>query len=174
MLSLSYRATRRLLTARLASTLVISDPLTASSDAPSATQSAVTAAKSWPHDVVLVTVGDKPPLKTPQGISRCIHVPTKPHPVPETVAAAVKAAVESIVDTEVIVGASTKFGSTVIPIVGGILGRSPVTDIVSIVDTSKFRRNTALLKYVSFCLANTSNYAFVNTNRHFHPIHVRR
>jgi len=72
---------------------------------------------------------------------KVLHVPFKNTVVPETVANAIVAANSSSHDY--ILGASTKFGSTIIPRVAACLKpdiASPITDIVEIIDANTFIR----------------------------------
>ena len=62
---------------RSASTLILSDPLTADDDIPAATQSAVTAAKMLNSDSVdILVVGEKAPKRTPEGVSKVFYAST--------------------------------------------------------------------------------------------------
>jgi electron transfer flavoprotein alpha subunit len=142
----SLRASTRLCSRRLAtigsitsnrwaSTLVLSEPLTADAWIPPSTQSAVQAAMALApdNDILLLVVGDLPPVKAPTGVSKIVHAKTaNSHATPETIAEAIQQAAKAADDLTHIVGASTKYGSTVIPRAAALLGSSPVTDIVEI------------------------------------------
>lgn len=106
---------------RWASTLVISDPLNGSVTPPS-TQSAVTAAKALGNDVELLT--NTLPTEIPEGVSKVYY---GSFPNVETMARAIES-----LKPDVVVGTSTKFGSTVIPYAAGLLDASPITDIIAI------------------------------------------
>jgi electron transfer flavoprotein alpha subunit len=119
---------------RWASTLVLSEPLTADAWIPPSTQSAVQAAMALApdNDILLLVVGDVPPVKAPL-VTKIVHAVTaNSHATAETVAAAIQQAAQAADDLTHIVGASTKYGSTVIPRAAALLGSSPVTDIVEI------------------------------------------
>lgn len=123
---------------RLASTLVISEPLDADGSTPAGTQSTVTAAIKLNNgnDIRLLVVGEKPPSKVPEGVSKVVHVPIDDK-LSETVANAVVAAVD---DCNAVVGTASKFGSTVVPRAAALLDVSPVTDILEIEDEKTFIR----------------------------------
>jgi electron transfer flavoprotein alpha subunit len=125
---------------RWASTLVLSEPLTADAWIPPSTQSAVQAAMALApgNDIVLLVVGDLPPVKAPTGVTKIVHAITaNSHATAETIAAAIQQAAQAADDLTHIVGASTKYGSTVIPRAAALLGSSPVTDIVEILGPGK-------------------------------------
>ena len=120
-----------------ATTLVLSDPCDGGGDAvPPATCSAVEAAKKLQNgnDLALLVVGGSaPPTSAPAGVAKIYHVPLDAVATPETVAKAVKFVVGSSPDgVDVVMGTSTKFGSTVIPRAAALLNSSPVTDVVKI------------------------------------------
>jgi hypothetical protein len=145
MLSASFRSARLLVkrTARLsrgaspvqccwASTLVLSDPLTADGAIPPATQSAVTAASQLGGDSIeLLVVGESAPSKIPAGVSKVYHA-TAAKPVAETVASTLQAAASNN-SYDYVMGTSSKFGATVVPRAAALLGASPITDIIEIV-----------------------------------------
>jgi electron transfer flavoprotein alpha subunit len=87
------------------------------------------------NDIVLLVVGDVAPVKAPT-VTKIVHaVTSNSHATAETVAAAIQQAAQALQaadDLTHIVGASTKFGSTVIPRAAALLGSSPVTDILEI------------------------------------------
>ena len=122
-------------TQRLASTLVISEPLDADGSTPAGTQSTVTAAAKLNNgnDIRLLVVGGTSPSKVPEGVSKVVHVPIDDK-LSETVANAVLAAVD---DCDVVVGTASKFGSTIVPRAAALLDVSPVTDILEIEDESE-------------------------------------
>ena len=123
---------------RLASTLILSDPLTPTGETPAATQSAVTAAAQLGTDSIdlLVVGGDQPPTKIPAGVKTVFHAPTSQPPVAETVASTLQSTVESKGKDEYtfVVGTSSKFGATVMPRAAALLGTSPVTDIIQVLE----------------------------------------
>jgi electron transfer flavoprotein alpha subunit len=125
---------------RWASTLVLSEPLTADAWIPPSTQSAVQAALTLApdNDILLLVVGDVPPVKAPTGVTKIVHAVTaNAHATAETIAAAIQQAAGAVSDLTHVVGASTKYGSTVIPRAAALLGSSPVTDIVEILGPGK-------------------------------------
>lgn len=123
----------------MASTLVISEPLDPDGVTSVATQSAVTAAAKLKNgnDIHLLVVGGASPTKVPLGISKVYHVPIDDK-LSETVASAVAETVDN--DCNVVVGASSKFGSTVVPRAAALLDVSPITDILEIEDEKTFIR----------------------------------
>jgi len=123
---------------RWASTLVLSEPLEEGGVTPGQTQSIITAAQSFGQPVELLVVGADPPTQIPNGVSKVHHVPLKDR-LAESVALAVEQ-VASESDASVILGASTKFGSTVIPRAAALLDVSPITDILEIQDENTFVR----------------------------------
>mmetsp|Transcript_11694 Transcript_11694/g.21573 ORF Transcript_11694/g.21573 Transcript_11694/m.21573 type:complete len:336 (-) Transcript_11694:123-1130(-) len=123
---------------RWASTLVVSEPLVDGAT-PAATLSTVTAATQLGNsEVDLLVVGDAPPSKIPAGVSKVYYVPIGDK-LAETVANAIETVANSK-DCNVVVGTSTKFGSTVIPRAAAQLDVSPVTDILEIENESTFVR----------------------------------
>mmetsp|Transcript_4528 Transcript_4528/g.13033 ORF Transcript_4528/g.13033 Transcript_4528/m.13033 type:complete len:297 (+) Transcript_4528:368-1258(+) len=130
---------------RLASTLVISEPLEADGSTPAGTRSTVTAAKELGQSnaIRLLVVGASPPKSVPEGVSKVLHVPIDDK-LSETVASAVKAVVEGDNDNDdecvLVVGTQSKFGSTVVPRAAALLDVSPVTDVLEIEDEQTFIR----------------------------------
>lgn len=125
--------------ARWASTLVVSEPLVDGGTTPPGTQSTVTAAAQLGQPVELLVVGDMAPTQIPAGVSKVYHVAIGDK-LSETVALAIQAAVAaSGGETSVVMGASSKFGSTVIPRAAALLNVSPITDILQIEDDSKYK-----------------------------------
>ena len=123
-------------TNRMASTLVISEPLNDDGSTPAGTQSTVTAATQLgDNDIHLLVVGDSAPTKVPQGVSKVVHVPIGDK-LSETVASAVLEAASD--DCNLVVGTASKFGSTVVPRAAALLDVSPVTDILEIEDESEY------------------------------------
>ena len=120
---------------RLASTLVISEPLDESGIAPGQTRSAVTAATQFGQGVDLLVVGMVPPTQIPVGVTNVYHVPLNDK-LAETTASAIQHVAETK-DCNTVLGTSTKFGSTVIPRAAALLNVSPITDILEIQDESK-------------------------------------
>ena len=120
----------------MASTLVISEPLDEDGITPVATQSAVTAATKLNNgnDINLLVVGGTSPRKVPLGLSKVYYVPNNDK-LSETVASAVAETVDN--DCNVVVGTSSKFGSSVVPRAAALLDVSPITDILEIEDESK-------------------------------------
>jgi hypothetical protein len=115
---------------RWASTLVVSEPLVDGAT-PAATLSAVTAAtKLGNSEIDLLVVGSNPPKKIPASINKVYYVPMGDK-LSESVANAIETVAKSK-DCSVVVGTSSKFGSTVIPRAAAQLDVSPVTDILSI------------------------------------------
>lgn len=137
-------------TGRWASTLVVSEPLTEEGATPPATQSAVHAAASVSpsNDISLLVVGEHPPKQVPVGVSKIYHVPIADR-LAETVASAIEATAATAGDCNVVVGTSTKFGSTVIPRAAALLDVSPITDILEIQDESKYFFFVMQTNYVS-------------------------
>lgn len=123
---------------RMASTLVISEPLDADGSTPAGTQSTVTAATKLNNgnDIHLLVVGATTPSKVPKGVSKVLHVPIDDK-LSETVANAVLAASD---DCNVVMGTASKFGSTVVPRAAALLDVSPITDILEIEDEKTFIR----------------------------------
>ena len=120
---------------RWASTLVVSEPLTEDGATPAATLSTATAAQKLGNaEIDLLVVGDTAPTGIPAGINKVYHVPIGDK-LSESVANAVQQ-VATDKDCSVVVGTSTKFGSTVIPRAAAQLDVSPVTDILEIQDES--------------------------------------
>lgn len=123
------------ITHRWASTLVLSEPLV-DGVTPAGTQSTITAAaklNSFSNGTIgLLVVGDVPPSRIPSGVDEVYFVPTSSgHVLSETVANAIEH-VASSKDCKVVMGTSSKFGSTVIPRAAALLDVSPVTDILEI------------------------------------------
>jgi electron transfer flavoprotein alpha subunit len=119
-----------------ASTLVVSDPVVDGGATPAETLAAVTAAAQLGQPVELLVVGDTAPTKIPAGVSKVYHVAIGDK-LSETVALAIQAAVAASGDISVVMGTSSKFGSTVIPRAAALLNVSPITDILKIEDDSK-------------------------------------
>jgi len=129
---------RRLATtvsSRCASTLVVSEPLV-EGVTPPGTQSTVTAAAKLGQPISLLVVGESAPSKIPVGVTKIYHVKNGDK-LSESVASAIEAAVQASGDTTVVVGTSSKFGSTVIPRAAALLNASPITDILEIENESK-------------------------------------
>jgi len=126
---------------RMASTLVISEPLNEDGSTPAGTQSTVTAATKLNNgnDIHLLVVGGTSPSKVPQGVSKVFHVPIDDK-LSETVASAVLEAATATDDCNVVVGTASKFGSTVVPRAAALLDVSPITDILEILDEKTFVR----------------------------------
>jgi electron transfer flavoprotein alpha subunit len=118
---------------RFNSTLIVSDPLDGTVTPPS-TQAAVTAAQKL-HDgpISLLVVSDKAPTKIPIGISKVYHLNCGDK-LAETVASAMQQAQTNHSFTHIL-APSSKFGSTVVPRAAALLGVSPVTDVLEILET---------------------------------------
>ena len=119
-----------------ASTLVVSEPLTESGATPPQTQCSVTAATQLGQDIDLLVVSDTPPTQVPAGVSKVYHVP-----IGDQLAESVASAIQSVAtskDCNIVVGTSSKFGSTVIPRAAALLDVSPITDCIEIEDPSKY------------------------------------
>jgi electron transfer flavoprotein alpha subunit len=129
---------------RWASTLVISEPLLEGGITPAGTQSAVTAAQKLGNTSIdLLVVGGQAPTQIPDGVAKVYHVTgngidsdDQKRVVGETVAAAIQAVATSK-DCNIVVGTSSKFGSSIVPRAAALLDVSPVTDILDIQDSSK-------------------------------------
>ncbi|CAJ1928226.1 unnamed protein product [Cylindrotheca closterium] len=91
--------------------------------------SAVTAAQYFGQNIELLVV---------EGVSKVYHVPLEAT-LAESVALAIES-VASVNDCSVVLGTSTKFSSTVIPRAAALLGVSPITDILEILDDNTFVR----------------------------------
>ena len=117
-----------------ASTLVLSEPLNGTvTTAP--TQATVTAAKAFGQEIELLVVGESAPTEIPEGVTKVHFVPLQDK-LAESVALACQQVAEAN-DCTVVLGTSTKFGSTVIPRAAALLDVSPITDILEIQDASK-------------------------------------
>jgi electron transfer flavoprotein alpha subunit len=152
---------------RLASTLVVSEPLTEGGVTPPGTQSTVTAAQQFGQEVDLLVVGDQPPTQIPAGVSKVYHVA-----IGDRLAESVANAIETVAKTKdcnIVVGTSSKYGSTVIPRAAALLDASPITDILEIQDASTYKQTidsietreenarvvTHSHQYVLFCIIVT-------------------
>jgi len=118
--------------ARLASTLVVSDPLV-DTVTPPGTLAAVSAAQKL-HDgpISLLVVSEAPPTKIPAGVSKVFHVACNDK-LSETVASAMQKAQEGNSFTHIL-APSSKFGSTVVPRAAALLNVAPVTDVLDIIE----------------------------------------
>lgn len=122
---------------RWSSTLVVSDPLVEDGTTPAGTQSTVTAALQFGQSIELLVVGDTAPTKIPAGVTKVYHVAIGDK-LSESVANAIQAAVAaSKGEHSIVMGTSSKFGSTVIPRAAALLNVSPITDILKIENDSK-------------------------------------
>jgi electron transfer flavoprotein alpha subunit len=117
---------------RLASTMVVSDPLVNNYETPAGTLAAVSAAQKL-HDgpISLLVVSEEAPTKIPAGISHVLHVPCNDK-LSETVASAIWKSQQDKNFTHIVMS-SSKFGSTVVPRAGALLNVAPVTDVLEIV-----------------------------------------
>lgn len=120
---------------RHASTLVVSEPLDDTASTPGQTRSTVTAATKFGQPVHLLVVGDEAPKQVPAGVNKVYHVPIGDR-LAESTANAIQAVAEAN-DINIVLGTSTKYGSTVIPRAAALLDVSPITDILEIEDESK-------------------------------------
>jgi electron transfer flavoprotein alpha subunit len=134
---------------RWASTLVVAEPLDSNGATPGQTQSAVTAAAHFGQSVDLLVVGEIPPTQIPAGVATVYHVPIADR-LAESAAAAIQA-VATEKDCSIVLGTSTKYGSTVIPRVAGLLDVSPITDILEIKDESELEGCAFSLWLVAPC-----------------------
>lgn len=128
---------------RLASTLVISEPLTSSSPSlPAATLSAITAAKqlsSAEGDTIdILLFSPEIPAQTTQGINKILHCPSC-SPIAENVSSAIEKASQKE-KYDYIVASATKFGSNVIPRSAAAFQVCPVTDVIQILTGDTFVR----------------------------------
>ena len=105
----------------------------------------MTAAQQLGQPVDLLVVGSDAPQQVPDGLGRVFHVPIGDR-LAETVASAIQSVATSN-DCNVVVGTSTKFGSTVIPRAAALLDASPITDILEIQDSSKLQYNHYYMCY---------------------------
>ena len=128
--------------ARFASVLVVSDPLSEDGSLPVATQSAVTAAMKWlqvtgdaTNDCILLTTGPAGPSSSLEGVTKAVNATTDSKVV-ETAANAIQQAAEKY-SPDVIMGTATKWGSSVIPRAAALLQKSPLSDVLEIIDASK-------------------------------------
>ena len=132
------------LSKRLASTLIISEPITSSSSTalPAGTLSAITAAKKIPNndtiDILVFTnsssLSDE--TKLPSGINQ-IYTVKDVYPLAENISNAI---LKTTGTYDYIVSCSTKFGSNVLPRIASNYDASPVTDIIDIIDGDTFIR----------------------------------
>lgn len=149
-----------------ASTLIVSEPLLDDGATPAAVQSAVTAAKHLGNsEMNLLVVGGPPPSQIPEGISKVYHVTgngvdatSQSQVIGETVAAAVQATAAKD-DCNVVVGTSTKFGSSIVPRAAALLDVSPVTDILEIQDASELQTCGVAQSFLFF-LCNYIHFTF--------------
>lgn len=127
---------------------------------PAGTQSTVSAAAQLGQPIELLVVGEAAPTKIPDGVSKVYHVPIGDK-LAETVANAIKATTSA--DTSVVMGTSSKFGSTVIPRAAALLQVSPITDILEIHDDSKsFGRKRSTSEAIVFFRILTTFWRFRN------------
>jgi len=126
---------------RFASTLVVSEPLTANGSISPSTQSTVTAATELANGdgISLLLCGGDVPSQIPEGVTDILHVPGEAVRLSETVASAIQVA-SSTKDFDYIIASASKFGSTVVPRAAALLSLSPVTDVIKIVSDDTFIR----------------------------------
>jgi electron transfer flavoprotein alpha subunit len=122
---------------KMMSTLVLSEPIdSTSTTTPAATCSAVTAAHALQDSsepITLLVVGSTVPSQIPSGVSKIVHYESSSNELTsEAVALAVAGAVQNDPDITHVVGASTKFGASVVPRAAAMLQVSPITDVVQI------------------------------------------
>lgn len=137
---------------RRASVLVVADPLGDDGALPVATQSAVTAALQWlqakggdnannddkDDECILLTTGPSQATAVPAAVTSVLHATTTGKAaVAETAATAVRQAAEKC-SPDVIMGTATKWGSSVVPRAAALLQVSPLSDVVGVVDESKY------------------------------------
>ena len=136
---------------RTMSTLVLSEPIgsapagaATTSTIPAATCSAVAAAQSL-HEgsdpITLLVVGSHVPSHIPSGVSKVLHYESSCELTSEVVAMAVADAVADDPDVKHVLGASTKFGASIVPRVAAMLQVSPITDVVQILSPGTFVQN---------------------------------
>ena len=142
-----------------ASTLVICDPLTDAGETPAPTQSAVTAANQLGQNVDLLVVSSTTPTKVPEGVTNVYHVNCDDR-LAETVATSAQTVATSK-DCNIVVGTSSKFGSTVVPRAAALLDCSPITDILEIHDSGKFICAIFRTKFLRDTRSNIEKLIFV-------------
>lgn len=131
---------------RWASVLVVADPLGDGGALPVATQSAVTAAQQWlqatgdaTNECVLLVTGPNPPTAVPSDVTSVYHAQTSSKTV-ETAATAIQQAADKMGGANMVMGTSTKWGSSVIPRAAALLQTSPISDVIAVVDKQTFIR----------------------------------
>jgi electron transfer flavoprotein alpha subunit len=156
-------------TRRWATTFILSEPL-ANNAIPPATLAAVTAAQQLsPNNSITLLIGaasaDAPtPTTIPQGVQsvqRLVPNTTAAAALtPEVLADMVVQTIQQQTDTSLLVGTSTKFGSTVVPRIAALLQTSPVTDVVAISGDTLVRP-----MYAGNALAHVKRVASSNTTQ---------
>ncbi len=128
---------------RWATTLVLADPSSPGTIAPGTCQ-AIMAANQLQNDKItlLIVGGTTIPQEVPLGTTKIVCVPFSNEDVvlPETVAAAIQAAVQANTDITHIIATSSKFGSTVLPRAAALLTSSPLHDVVQVLSSDTFVR----------------------------------
>jgi electron transfer flavoprotein alpha subunit len=157
---------------RWASTLVLAEPLDSNGATPGQTQSAVTAAAHFGQPVALLVVGEIPPAQIPVGVATVYHVPIADR-LAESAAAAIQA-VATEKDCSIVLGTSTKYGSTVIPRAAALLDVSPITDILEIIDESELEGCVFSLWLPSFfnCFSTTILFLSSNSDTFVRPMYA--
>lgn len=122
---------------RLASTLVIAEPSSDSSLAPS-TLSTITAAQKLSGPITLLTSKSIDPSSIPSSVVEIVETDLKDS-LAESISNAVQMAQEANQYSHILAPA-TKFGSNVLPRVASVLNTSPVTDIIDILSEDTFIR----------------------------------
>jgi electron transfer flavoprotein alpha subunit len=150
---------------RWASTLVLAEPLDSNGVTPGQTLSAVTAAAHFGQPIDLLVVGEIPPTQIPAGVASVYYVPIADR-LAESAAAAIHA-VATEKDCSIVLGTSSKYGSTVIPRAAALLDVSPITDILEILDESELKEcvfplcGCTLLVPSFFCFSTTILFSFL-------------
>lgn len=122
---------------RLASTLVIAEPSSDSSLAPS-TLSTITAAQKLSGPITLLTSKSIDPSCIPSSVVEIVETDLKDS-LAESISNAVQMAQEANQYSHILAPA-TKFGSNILPRVASVLNTSPVTDIIDILSEDTFIR----------------------------------
>lgn len=152
--------------------MVVSDPLSEDGSLPVATQSAVTAALRWleaageatTNECVLLTTGTAPPTTGVRGVTHAVHAMTESKVV-ETAANAIQQAATKH-SPDVIMGTATKWGSSLIPRAAALLHKSPLSDVLDIVDASKlvwFGLCTVIVRNVTCAYSHMMDFPCYST-----------
>jgi len=177
------RASSRLYTGtqRWASTLLLSDPLTADAATPPSTQSAVQACQALApsNDLTLLVVGHVAPTQAPVGVTKILHAATADsHASAETIAAAIQqvtADAATAGEYNYVIATTSKFGATVIPRAAALLGSSPITDIVEILRDGTCHVYIYILHvYISIVESRVATHTRIRSNIHYSLVHLCR